>query len=343
VILINKEEFMSSKMTIASVLFVVLVLVVALIYGCGAMTGGGLGLGWAPQPRLYAATTDSHVDVLNLETLTTEESIVFPGASVITGVTMSPDRKVLYAVDKTADKLFSYNLQTLAFDSVGTGIGLDYCYMSPDGSKVFVVGGPGTKLFQFSTSPLALEAIITVEATGSSYGVAVSSNSAYAYFAGYDFDKIYKYDINAKTLVSAEVPGGTEPSTFAFHPNGQKLYFTAYAGSAVRVLDVATFTVEATSISVGTGPWGIVFTSNGEKAYVANDSSHTISVISVEANSEIGTISDDTSSGPAWLVVDETRDRLYVGGWSKSMVTVINTKTDTVLSTFEAGGDQITM
>jgi len=325
---------MKNKTFFGLIFAVVLLFLVALMYGCATSPTS------PPSPtlstRLYFASLENSVGVLNLETLTTEESIVFPDATAdISGVALSADKKILYATDRVNNKILSYNTETSAFDSADSPYQVDYIFASHDGSKIFASMNVYAGFLSFTTSPFTFEAFVTSEVGGSTYSYAISPDDNYVYAPNYDNNFMMKYDVSGQSIIGTTEghPSGIRPSVLAFHPNGQKIYFTDDTADKVFILDTATFSVEGTSISVGHGPWGIDFILGGSKAYVANYNDNTVSVI--QGDIEVSVITDEANTGPAWIIADSSRNRAYMSGWTEPIISVIDTTTDTIVATIE--------
>ena len=126
----------------------------------------------------------------------------------------------------------------------------------------------------------------------------------------------------------SEIPAGTEPYGVALTPNGRKLYVTNARSNNVTVIDTATNRVVKTIEGVGLEPRGIAITNDGD----ADDDDETVYVTQFLALPVNGKLDgeDDSKSG---------------------LVTILDTKTDTVVTTaelkplrdtgFKAAGDAI--
>jgi DNA-binding beta-propeller fold protein YncE len=334
------------SMTISSFVF---------LFGCGNVSGGGGGGGSSETPltKLYIASQNNKVHVFNLETLSTEEPIVFPGSSTsIRGIAVSPDKQYLYAADEYNSKLYKYNIATGALNTaeVNTAL-LDkfgyYLAVSPDGSRVFIgTGSDKNGIFAFTTDPFTLEACATVEIgvpTGEvCFGIAVSSDNNYAYVASCGGHHIFKYNVASKTIEAVlDLTSSCLPAIIAFNPAGNLLYVPIwYSEDTVVTVNPTTLSLEAAHIHCSEAAYHIAFVSSS-KAYVANfetgASNDHISVVDVANNTVEATIPQTNNSRTCYVVVDNSRNRAYVNHQNNGILTVIDTLTDTLSATYEIG------
>ena len=118
---------------------------------------------------------------------------------------------------------------------------------------------------------------------------------------------------------------------------GGKLYVTNHADNTISVINMATNTVSST-FSVGSNPSGIAITPDGQYGYVST-SAGTVVLFRTADNQILSTIPVGTN--PGWLTITPTvgpQGYLYVSNEGDNTISVINTKTNTVVSTFSSLG-----
>lgn len=168
---------------------------------------------------------------------------------------------------------------------------------------------------------------------------------------------------------------GLEPNGVAVMPDGTRAYITNTVSGSVAVMSITRggrLSMRYQSeIETGTEPYGAALTPNGRKLYVTNARSNTVSVIDTASNRVVKTI-NGVGLEPRGIAItndgdaDDDDETVYVTQFlalpingkldgeddSKSgLVTVLDTKTDTVVTTaeikplrdtgFNAAGDAI--
>src|ERR1700751_3399313 len=108
----------------------------------------------------------------------------------------------------------------------------------------------------------------------------------------------------------------------------------------VSVIDTATNTVVET-IPSGQFPTGIAITSDGTRAYVVNQlvtnqGTNTVSVVDIMTNSIVATIS--VGLGPSQIAITPDGTRAYVPNQQDFIISVIDTATNTVVTTIPLSG-----
>ena len=152
--------------------------------------------------------------------------------------------------------------------------------------------------------------------------------------------------------VTATVDIGSSPYGVAVNPAGTKVYITNPGSNNVSVIDTATNIVTAT-VNVGASPFGVAVNPEGTKIYVANQGSGTVSVIDTATNKVAATV--PVGSSPEGVVVSSDGKTVYVTVSNQSRcsledgcpgplqgnstVSVINTSTNTVISTVNVATD----
>ena len=158
-------------------------------------------------------------------------------------------------------------------------------------------------------------------------GVTTAQAQTKAYLANGSSNVATVLDTSNDAVLST-VPVGANPSQVAVSKDGLRAYVSNTTENTVSVIDTATDAVIGT-IPVGAGPSVIAATPNGEYVYVAVSGG--IQVISTALNSVVATV--NMTAGASGIAITPDGSRVYVAGGD---VTVIDTATNTITSTFRA-------
>jgi len=116
-------------------------------------------------------------------------------------------------------------------------------------------------------------------------------------------------DTNGTTPISLYESFEGAPRAVTITPDGTYAYITnlytnvdEVLNDTVSVIDTVTYEV-VDEIIVGDGPKGIAITSNGKYALVANAWGHTVSIIDLDTNEVISTITHGDLLGPTWIAM----------------------------------------
>ncbi|MEO3760658.1 Ig-like domain-containing protein [Mycobacterium sp. B14F4] len=139
----------------------------------------------------------------------------------------------------------------------------------------------------------------------------------------------------ADAVVTATIPGFTNPQQVAVSPDGTHAYVTNYWGNSVSVIDTATNTVTAT-IPVGQRPHLVTVSPDGTHAYVTNYWGNSVSVIDTATNTVTATIPG--FDGPIGVAVSPDGSQTYVTSRNNT-VAVIDTATNTVTAIIPVGSN----
>jgi len=153
--------------------------------------------------------------------------------------------------------------------------------------------------------------------------------------------------------------GNTYTSGIDISPNGHLLLMPNPFDNSVSVLKIDAahnLTDPGIRIPVCCRPWGVAFTKDGSKAYIVNSSSGDVAVLHIDANDNVTDTGTRISmsgalvqQGPESATISISQDgRAYVVNSftnvngnivNLSTVTIIDTRTDTVLGTVQVGSD----
>jgi YVTN family beta-propeller protein len=173
-------------------------------------------------------------------------------------------------------------------------------------------------------------------------GVAVTPDGSKVYVAdfggGVRGGGVSVIDTATNAVSTINDPGLRAPGGVAITRDGSKVYVTNQPGT-VSVINTATNTVVGSPISVVTGPIGVAVTPDGSKVYVTSnflDRQPNISVIDTATNA-VFTI---TGIGrPVGVAVSPDGHNVYVADEIDNSVAVIDTLTNTVITTIPVGSN----
>jgi YVTN family beta-propeller protein/autotransporter-associated beta strand protein len=119
-------------------------------------------------------------------------------------------------------------------------------------------------------------------------------------------------------------------------PDGTRAYVTNQTSNSVSVINTATNTV-VTTIAGVSSPGGVAFSPDGTRAYVTNSNIvGTVAVIDTATNTVIGA-PIPVGNGPVAVAFSPDGSRAYVTNNGSGNVSIINTATNTVVTTVGVG------
>ena len=224
--------------------------------------------------------------------------------------------------------------------------------VTPDGRYVYITNNGSSAISVIDTVSRAVVGSITVP-TGP-IGVATSPDAKQVYATspglipdnrGFEGNVVSIVNSATNTLAGV-ITAGTGALGVAFTPDGAHAYVANNGSNSVSVINTATKSV-ALSIPVGNSPTGVAVSPNGQYVYVANQNNNgngtsagTVSVISTATNGVAFSI--PVGNSPTGVAVSPNGQYVYVtnmnnGNGGPGTVSVINTATNTVVSTDNSG------
>lgn len=193
-------------------------------------------------------------------------------------LTISPDKKYVYAVNETGDKstvsAFKYDVKTggLTFLNKVDSRGADPCFITADAKNVVVANYSGGSLAVFSRKAdgSLTEAVQVIKHTGKSIDPKGRQESAHVHMT--------KFTPDGKHLIVNDL-GEDQTYVYHYNPTGKEKTLTKKA---------------VIKTTAGTGPRHITFSPNGKFAYLAHEFNGMITVFAYHSGNltkiqEIGT------------------------------------------------------
>jgi len=240
----------------------------ALIFFLGFPT-----LAHAATNDIYVANSwDNTVSVANDSTNTTVD--IINESSIPGGIVADTQRHLVYSTQALTNSI----------DVIDTTTNTIVRSIQVQGNPYeLTLNHDGTILYAATSTPDSTVLVInaatgTVENTLSGFyapfGLAVSSDNTRLYVSSDNAGTGVKvFDITNNYALIATIPENTETAGLALTPDGSKLYITNYGGgqfgNTIQVYDTATDTLTKT-IQVGDNPIEIVMSPDGTRAYVLN-------------------------------------------------------------------------
>lgn len=199
------------------------------------------------------------------------------------GITISPDGKLVYAVnadDATISVISAADYaitNTIPLNTLHpTGIAI-----TPDGSKLYITNyGSGT-VSVVTTADNKIKTIIPVGINPQ--GIAVSADGSKVYVANQGSGTVTTINTSNDALAGTSIPVGLQPFGLAVSPDSKMVYTANQGDNSVSAIN--TSNNQVTKINVGTAPHGISVSPDGTKVYVNNTGSDDVSIISTSDNS----------------------------------------------------------
>ena len=213
------------------------------------------------------------------------------------GMAVSPDGRLLYIANESADSLSILNLFTGSVQGeIRLGVGPQAVALSPDGRKAFVTDLYSVHVVDTESrtvkSTLHLKELgqdrtrMTVLDDGEEVfqgprDILISPDGRWAYVAVEDTGEVVVLDAVADRVIR-KIPVGAYPGGLVLSPDGTKLYVAHRGGRSIAVVDTIRHEIIA-KIAVGQEPWDIALSPDGDKAYVVNQETPSISVIDTKS------------------------------------------------------------
>lgn len=167
--------------------------------------------------------------------------------------------------------------------------------VSPDGTKVFAANGTSGMgnyyIFSINTTTHVATAVNFMVASAA-FSIAVTSNSARAYFPMPDVNEVKVLNTSNNTFTTVPTGMGTQPVYCALSTNNSKVFVALEMSGDVGVIDnsgASPTMMSSTFSSSGAQPEFIGISPDGVKAYVSNTGSGTVTSFNQSTNAIITT------------------------------------------------------
>jgi YVTN family beta-propeller protein len=228
--------------------------------------------------------------------------------ALFAGLAFSPDGKTAYASGGGSEQIHVYAVSggqlteqapipLPTINPTGAKInmfpaGLE---VTPDGKRLVVADHLADAV---SVVDLATNAVSTVAAGHTPYGVALTSDGSTAYVTNQGGNTVSVVDLTgAAPTVKDTIQVGTHPNAAVLDSAGQRLYVANGDSDEISVIDTSSDKVASTiglapypQATVGTNPTDLSLAPDGHNLYVANSGNNDVGVIDVAAGRLVGAI-----------------------------------------------------
>ena len=210
----------------------------------------------------YATSQESDaLFIVDADDYSLERTIPLPEDAEPHGLRLSPDGKMAYLALMGSKGMGVVDLSSDHYEFIDFGDVTVQTGVSPDGNYVFASLYATKQLGIYNTQTKEISTVALPDAKGP-VQVYPTPDSRYAFVAdqGYYFDqptsdKVYKVDIETKTVVSTTT-AGQGPHGVALSADGEQVYVTNLVSGDLSVIDAGTGVVKHT-IAVGEAPNGV--------------------------------------------------------------------------------------
>ena len=267
-----------------------------------------------------------------------------------------PESGFVYTADERGRSISAIDLSSGWVKTIATRIAPHNVQVSQDGSQLLVVGGQFTEdedaadghaetgtaergeLLLFDTSAITANGAIRVKVGSAPAYVVIDEQGKLAYVTDAMDNNLSVIDIRQRRIVNI-IATGKMPNGLRLSPDGRELYVASVVGNSVSVIDVARL-VEVARIPVGKAPVQVAFTPDGRRAYVSLRDENSVAVIDTVQRKQIATVA--VGRNPIQVFATPGGHYVYVANQGTeanrdSMVSVIDTTNNSVVSTIETG------
>lgn len=207
------------------------------------------------------AQEGNKVFVVNTETYILEKTIELPEGSEPHGLRIDPQGDFAYLALIGVKGMGILNLETEAFEIIDFGDAVVQTGVTPDGKYAFGSLYFTKQLGIYNVETKDTSTVLLPDAKGP-VQVYPTPDSRYVYVAdqGYYFDqptsdKVYKIDLESKTVVTT-ITAGEGPHGVAISKDGSEVYITNLVSGDISIIDTKTDQVIKT-IEIGEAPNGV--------------------------------------------------------------------------------------
>jgi YVTN family beta-propeller protein len=310
------------------------------------------------QPGLVVGLSDGSVYYWN-GNICTDSTCVGPAVNGIqVAVPQTANKPVSIAVTPDGSTVYSAGNSISIIDSATNAIignlpaawesnSFPSVVVAPDGGYAYATAsfsGSSAGLQVINTATNTIATSIALPTGAFANAVVISPDGSYGYIANNNGSpSLFQFDTatNALTGTNIALPGGDYARTgLVFSADGSTLYVSNAANGTISLLDTATNTLLAQQITVGGSPGQMALSPDGASLIVTqtpNFNSNTIAVVNTATNTPSNFIS--VGNGPAGVAFNPNPGLpyAYVTNSNSSTVSVIDTRTWSVIGTFPTG------
>jgi len=211
---------------------------------------------------------------------------------------------------------------------------------TPDGSYLYIGNSGSADVSVINTA--TNQVITTIDVGQDPNGCAITPDGKYLYVANTTSNNVSVIDTSTNEVI-ATTNVGTHPHGIAITPDGQFAYVANMDSNDISIIEIANNNVSGSiTLDVGVVPFVLAITPNGQYAYVTNHNNtgllKYVYVIKTSDNSVYASITG-TGNQPNGIAITPDGKSVYVSNYLSNNVSVIDTGTNTVLSSINVGNE----
>ena len=242
---------------------------------------------------------------------------------------VSPDKSTIYVTNANSNNVSVINTSTnTVIGTVVVGNNPNGIAITADGKFVYISNSSDGTVSVINTATNQVINIINVGSNPT--GVILSHDGSELYVANTNSNSISVVNTATNTVFST-ISVGPSPLQMAINPDGSRLYVVFASSTNVSVINTSTNNI-LSNITVTFDPQSVKVSPDGSRIYVACQNIF-------EINTSDNTIIAEVPAGasPADILLSPDGSLLYVTDYLSSSISVVNTNSNTLLSTINIG------
>jgi YVTN family beta-propeller protein len=318
---------------------ILLLLVLAIVAACAIPVSAG-------YTGYVACSTSDDVIPFEVSSYITDTPIPLPASFPYPyDATMNADTTEVWVADASGDHAVVIDIATNAIThTIPVGEYPNSVVFIDHGSTALVSSRDDDNVTLIKTSDYSVTGTLPVmTGSGGTYDgpgqLALNPISGVVYAVDWYDDTLFEIDQYASSVLRS-VDIGNSMWQVVCDPNGAYVYITDRGDDVVRVVDTTTLE-EVTTLPVGDDPWGLDVTIEGSKMVVACEDDATVYIFDTsDWSSTVIQLPSDADPRDVDILEDQRYAFVPSGDISGTdVVYVIDLNTDSLLTSFEVGGD----
>ena len=299
--------------------------------------GGPVGLSISPAgDKLYVVNAEGTLSVLATSVISQPSLPVVTGTIGVggypRGVVVGRDGARLYVVSAGDHKLRIIDKATGTlideWDAPGDPHGL---VITPNGDRAYVADASGGSVLVIDT---ATGAVTVVQVGNQPLDVAMNADGTRVFAINRADATLSVIDTSTDTVIDT-LNTGVPGASLVVSPEGDRAYVSYAYGALISVVNLTDQTNELNQYYSSGDSFGVALSPDGDYVYIANSNSRVI-VVDTDTLQRVGEIWLE-GVRPYGIAVSADGARVYTANSESGTVSVIDTATNTLLSTVDIG------